>query len=54
MNKDRQRIEHDLEHVIVLAMKTKQESLSVECHIFATTSIWRLSVLVYVFDDYNL
>jgi len=43
MNKDRQHIERDIEHVTVLTMNTIKLSLSVECHIFATTSIWRLS-----------
>ena len=38
-NKDRQHIERDIEHVTVLAMNTIRKSLSVECQIFATTSI---------------
>jgi len=43
MNKDRQHIQHDIEtYVTVLAMNTIKESLSVECHIFTATSIWRL------------
>jgi len=41
MNKDRQHIENDIEtrNATILAMNTIKKSLSVECHIFATTSI---------------
>ena len=55
MNKDRQYIEHDIEHVTVLAINTIKYSLSVECILpcsFLTAHHHRLTLTYFRHFNY--